>query len=52
MPRQRPVLAAVALALVHGSAVGQAVDARALSQQAITAMSARDFGTAERIYRQ
>ncbi len=52
MPRQRPVLAAVALALVHGFAAGQTGDATALSQRASAAMRARDFGTAERIYRQ
>ena len=52
MPRQRPVLIAVALILVQGFAVGQPVDGTALSQQASAAMRARDFGTAERIYRQ
>jgi tetratricopeptide (TPR) repeat protein len=45
-------LAAVALALVQGIAVGQPLDATALAQQASAAMRVRDFGTAERIYRQ
>ena len=52
MPRQRPLLAAVALTLVQGFAIGQPLDAPALAQQASAAMRARDFGTAERIYRQ
>lgn len=51
MPRQRPVLVALALALVQGFAVAQPVDATALARQATAAMRARDFGTAERIYR-
>ena len=42
----------MALALVHGFAVGQPVDATALAQRASAAMRAREFGTAERIYRQ
>ena len=45
-------MAAVALTLVQGIAVGQPLDATALAQQATSAMRARDFGTAERIYRQ
>ena len=52
MLRQRPLLATMALALVQGFAVGQPVDATALAKRASAAMRARDFGTAERIYRQ
>ena len=52
MPRQRPALAALALMVVQGMAFGQPVDPIALAQEASAAMKARDFGTAERIYRQ
>ena len=45
-------MATMALALVQGFAVGQPVDATALAKRASAAMRARDFGTAERIYRQ
>ena len=48
---QRPVLAAVALTLAQGFAIGQPLDAPSLAQQASAAMRARDFGAAERIYR-
>ena len=51
MPRQRPALVALALTVVQGIALGQPVDPRALAQEASAAMKARDFGTAERIYR-
>lgn len=52
MPRQGPVLAAVALILSQGIAAGQPADPAALARQASAAMRARDFGTAERLYRQ
>ena len=45
-------MVAVALTLVQVFAFGQSVDATALAQEASAAMRARDFGTAERIYRQ
>ena len=38
--------------VVQGVALGQPVDAKALAQEASAAMRARDFGTAERLYRQ
>ena len=52
MPRQRLILVALALTAAEGIALGQPVDAIALAQEASAAMRARDFGTAERIYRQ
>lgn len=52
MPRQWPALVALALTVVPGITLGQPVDPIALAQEASAAMKARDFGTAERIYRQ